>query len=223
VNPPFRRDTLVALPRQLLREGRWANARVYRVEVGQIEWVVKDFAPRPWIVRSTIGRLLIVRELRALARLHGLDGIAATAFRVDAHALAVLYLAGTPVNRAAAERLNGQYFAALESLFHAIHARGIVHLDTRGGGNMLITDDGRPALIDFQSALQIGLLPRRWQRWLADLDMTGVYKRWLKHDPESLGAARLELYQRMTRRRRLWVVRGYAGFAKSPPEMRDQS
>jgi serine/threonine protein kinase len=207
----------------MLRDGRWANARVYRVEVGHEVWVVKDFAPRNWLVRNTIGRLLIARELRALARLRGIDGVATTAFRVDAHALAVTYLAGVPMNRAAAERLNGRYFAALESLFDAMHARGIVHLDTRGGGNMLITDDGRPALIDFQSALQIGWMPRCWQRWLADLDMTGVYKRWLKHDPESLGAARLALYQRMTRRRRLWIARGYAGFAKSPPEMLDQS
>ena len=53
-----------------------------------------------------------------------------------------------------------------------------------------------------------------WRRWLDDLDMTGVYKKWLQHDPDTIGPVRRELYERMTRRRRLWIARGYAGATK---------
>jgi hypothetical protein len=45
--------------------------------------------------------------------------------------------------------------------------------------------------------------------------MTGVYKKWLQHAPDSIGYERRELYERMTRRRRLWIARGYAGAAKT--------
>jgi hypothetical protein len=82
---------------------------------------------------------------------------------------------------------------------------------------MLLRPDGRPALIDFQASLDTRWMPASWRRWLDDLDMTGVYKKWLQRDPDSMGSARRELYERMTRRRRLWIARGYAGAAKQKP------
>ena len=82
---------------------------------------------------------------------------------------------------------------------------------------MLRRPDGKPALIDFQASLGTRWMPRAWRRWLDDLDMTGVYKKWLQHDPDTMGASRRELYERMTRRRRLWIARGYAGATKQKP------
>jgi serine/threonine protein kinase len=34
-----------------------------------------------------------------------------------------------------------------------MHARGVVHLDLRHQGNVLVGDDGAPVLLDFGSAL----------------------------------------------------------------------
>lgn len=201
----------------MLRDGRWANAQVYRVDVGDRSWVVKDFSRRSAWVRHTIGRFLLRRELRALQRLAGIDGIPQHAFRIDADAIAAEYIAGDTLGHVAAGLMGTAFFVELERLLDAVHARGIVHLDTRGTGNMLRRPDGRPALIDFQASLDTRWMPASWRRWLDDLDMTGVYKKWRQHAPDTMGEERAALYERMTRRRRLWIARGYAGATKQKP------
>jgi hypothetical protein len=208
------RASLRAAPRQLLRDGRWANAQVYRVEAAGRSWVVKDFAPRAFWVRRTIGRFLLRRELAALRRLDGVDGVPQHAFRVDVDAIAAEFIPGVSLGSVRADDMDEAFFVALERLLNEVHGRGIVHLDTRGTGNMLQRPDGTPALIDFQASLDTRWMPGAWRRWLDDLDMTGVYKKWLQHDAATMGAARRELYDRMTRRRRLWIARGYAGANK---------
>ena len=55
----------------LLNAGKYGNANVYRLELGQTRLLVKEFYSRPWLVRCTFGRLLVAREARALAALAG--------------------------------------------------------------------------------------------------------------------------------------------------------
>jgi RIO1 family len=215
--PPFDRPTFDSAPRTLLRDGRWANARVQRAEIGGRLWVVKDFAPRNWWVRNSIGRLFVRRELATLRRLEGLDGVPPEAFRLDAHAIAFGYIEGETLGRVEPERQTAGYFIALEALLHAIHGRGVVHLDTRGTGNVLMRHDGTPALIDFQSALSTRWMPGSMRRFVEQIDLTGVYKKWLQRDPASMGPERIALNERMLRWRRFWVLRGYAGAAKTRP------
>ena len=78
----------------LMRDGRWANARVERVAIDGSEWTLKDFSSRPLAVRNTLGRFLLRRELSALRRLEGIRGVPTEAFRLDAHAIAARYLPG---------------------------------------------------------------------------------------------------------------------------------
>jgi len=211
---PFTRVQLLAAPCQVLREGRWANARVLRVTIDGAEWTVKDFSARPWWVRNLTGRWLLRRELRALQRLAGLDGVPAQAFRVDAFAIAARFVPGVTLDKAPREQMNEPFFLALETLFRQVHSRGLVHLDSRGSSNLLATPEGRPALIDFQAALRTALLPPPLRRLLEAIDMGGVYKNWLRHAPGSLDAGRRAEYERSTRLRRLWIGRGYFGVAK---------
>ncbi len=211
---PFTRAQLLAAPCQILREGRWANARVVKATIGGADWTVKDFGPRGWWVRNLFGRWLLRRELRALRQLAGVDGVPAQPFRLDAHAIAARYVPGVTLDRAPREQMNEAFFLALEALFRQVHARGLVHLDSRGSSNLLATPQGRPAVIDFQAALRTALLPPPLRRLLEAVDMGGVYKNWLRHAPESLDAGRRTLYERSTRLRRLWVGRGYFGVRK---------
>lgn len=211
---PFTRAQLQAAPSQVLREGRWANARVIKASVGGVDWTVKDFSSRSWWVRQLFGRWLLRRELRALHRLAGIDGVPAQAFRLDAHAIAARFVPGVTLDRAPREQLNEAFFLSLESLFRQVHARGLVHLDSRGSSNLLATPAGRPAVIDFQAALRTALLPPPLRRLLEAVDMGGVYKNWLRHAPESLDAGRRDFYERSTRLRRLWIGRGYFGVRK---------
>jgi hypothetical protein len=211
---PFTRAQLLAAPCQILREGRWANARVFKATIGGTEWTVKDFSSRSWGVRNLLGRWLLRRELRALQRLAGLDGVPAPAFRVDAFAIAARFVPGVTLDRAPREQMNEAFFLALESLFRQVHARGLVHLDSRGSSNLLATPQGTPAVIDFQAALRTALLPPPLRRALEAIDMGGVYKNWLRHAPHSLDAGRRAEYERSTRLRRLWIGRGYFGVRK---------
>lgn len=215
--PPFDRSIFEKSPRTLLRDGRWANARVERAEIGGRRWVVKDFGPRAWWVRNSIGRLFVRRELATLQRLQGIDGVPTAPFRVDAHAIAFGYIDGETLGKVGPERQTARYFMALESLLQNIHARGVVHLDTRGTGNVLMRTDATPALIDFQSAISTRWMPAAWRRFLEQIDLTGVYKKWLQRDPGSMGPERIALNDRMQRWRRFWVLRGYAGARKTHP------
>ena len=72
---------------------------------------------------------------------------------------------GTTLGQVPAEQMNNAFFIKLERLLDAVHARGIVHLDTRGTGNMLQRPDGRPALIAFQVSLGTHRMPASWQQF----------------------------------------------------------
>jgi hypothetical protein len=213
----FRRGDLTAAPRELLRDGRFANARVERVHIGGVDWIFKDFSSRAFIVRHTVGRFLLARELRALRRLDGIPGIPDRAFRVDAFAIAARFVPGRTLARVDGAHITTPYLVALEALLRQVHARGLVHLDTRGGGNLLMTPAGAPGIIDFQAALSTRWMPGALRRWFNDMDMSGVYKKWAQWQPETMGEVRRAEYERLTRWRRLWVFRGYLGARKKAP------
>jgi serine/threonine protein kinase len=211
---PFDRGRLAGAEHELLRDGRFANARVERVRIDGVDWIFKDFSTRSFVVRETVGRFLLGREVRALRRLEGLPGVPSQAFRIDAHAMAARFVPGRSLALLQDDAIDTDYLAALEALLQQVHARGIVHLDNRGGGNLLLQPDGRPGIIDFQAALSTRWMPAPLRRWFDALDMSGVYKKWQQWQPGTMGVERRASYERMTRWRRLWVLRGYFGLRK---------
>jgi hypothetical protein len=217
---PLTRAELGRSPGKVISPGRWANAILSVVQRGGEQWVVKDFRARPLLIRNTIGRFLVRRELRALRMLAGLNGVPADAFRIDAHALAYRFIPGAPLTGADEQRKNAEFFLSFERLLTEVHARGLVHLDVRNGRNVLITGSGQAALIDFQSHLGTAHLPRGLRGWMERFDMAGVYKHWDRHHPQSLGEARSALLAGMNRWRRLWPFRGYLGVRNSDPGAR---
>jgi len=214
------RDQLDRADGKVISPGRWANAVLRVFQRDGEQWIVKDFRARSFVVRNTIGRFLIRRETRALSKVAGLSGVPADAFRIDAHALAYRFIPGTPLDRVVEERKGPEFFLAFERLLGEVHSRGIVHLDVRNGRNVLITETGRAALIDFQSHLGTAHLPGALRRWMERFDMAGVYKHWERLHPQSLGETRIALLASMNRWRRLWPFRGYLGMRPSAPDTR---
>jgi len=211
---PFDRVRLATAGRELLRDGRFANARVERVHIDGVDWIFKDFSSRSWFVRQTVGRLLLGREVRALRRLEGIHGIPSKAFRVDAFAMAARFVPGRTLANLDAAQMDTPFLMALEALLQQVHARALVHLDTRGGGNLLRMPDGAPGIIDFQAALSTRWMPTGLRRWIEALDMSGVYKKWQRFQPETMGEERLASFERLSRWRRWWPFRGYLGLHK---------
>ena len=160
VLPSFSRADVDRAEKRLIRRGRWPKAELWRVQIAGDEWVVKDFRPRDVVTRNTIGLWLLGREWRALARVSGIPGTPPDAFRIDRHALAYRFIPGRPLAKVPFREQPKEYFEKLESLLEAVHARGVVHLDNRNCNNILMTDRGEPALVDFESNLATGRLPR---------------------------------------------------------------
>jgi hypothetical protein len=213
---PFGRAELEQGPRKRLSEGRWANAVVYRLESGGDSWVVKDFAPRSFLVRNLIGRLLVMREIGGLRKVAGIAGTPADAFRLDAYALAYRFVPGLSL-RFTKTALGADFFAGLERTIAEMHGRArIAHLDLRNGHNILVTDEGRPMLLDFQSYLGTRWLPPPLRRFVERIDLAAIYKHWAKRSRDTLGAERMAALERMNRLRPLWVLRGYIGSPRPP-------
>lgn len=210
----FTRPEFEALPRRLLRDGRSANACVWRVVAHGRFWTVKDFSRRSWFVRNFIAPMLIERELESLARLRGVDGVAQAAFRIDRYAVAMEYIEGTSISETDPRRVTPEYLRRLERLIKVIHRRGVVHLDIRGGGNVIVRPDDTPGLIDFQAAVFTEGLPRRVVRLLEAVDLSGAYKKWLCYQPEAMGEMRRTALRRINRIRRLWFLHGYLGIGR---------
>lgn len=126
-----------------------------------------------------IGRHLARREqraLRALAEGGAIDGVplplagdfggAAGAASADGRApdprdvTLRSWQAGAPLHRATA--LPEDFFDLLDELVARVHARGVCHNDLHKEQNIVVGDNGRPALIDFQLA---SVHPKRGRRF----------------------------------------------------------
>jgi RIO-like serine/threonine protein kinase len=103
-----------------------------------------------------VARRLLERERAALAHLDGLDGVPRIherGGRGDDGTEGVLertYVPGVPLSQAKA--LPENFFDELDALVEAVHARGVCHNDLHKEQNILVGEDGRPWLLDFQLA-----------------------------------------------------------------------
>jgi len=210
-----RRD-LEAGRREQLGEGRWANVVRCRIGDGDSVWVFKDFRPRSFLARNLLGRFLLAREIRGLTRVAGIETPPREALKVDAFSLAYPFLPGRSLREVHRVQLGADFFPALERTVQRMHARvGIVHLDLRNADNILVTEEGRPALLDFQSHLSTRWMPGPLRRFAQEVDFAAVYKHWAKLSPETLGAARAAQLARMNRLRPFWVLSGRVGTRRS--------
>lgn len=121
-----------------------------------------------------IARRLLARERRALRTLAGQRGVPQELESGDLSALPdgrgreprpaeVLlrsWLAGQPLHLAT--QLPRDYFDLLDALTLEVHRTGVCHNDLHKEQNILVGEDGRPALIDFQLASVHGSRGRSW-------------------------------------------------------------
>lgn len=112
--------------------------------------------PMAWL-----GRFLGQREMRLYACAQGLPGIPRLIGPVDGTGFLHVYVPGHPLRRR--EPVADHFFDQLTALVGALHERHIAYVDLNKRENILVGDDGRPALIDFQISLL--LPPVGWRGW----------------------------------------------------------
>ena len=150
-----------------------------------------------------LARKLARREQAALTKLDGLEGVARALDFPDYRAAASpehgapnpkdaslrSWIEGVPLY--ATQRLASNFFDLLEDLVEAMHARGVCHNDLHKEQNILVTEEGYPALLDFQLASIHADRGRRFQE-RAKEDLRHVQKHRRRYTRDGRGAPGME-------------------------------
>lgn len=131
---------------------RRADGRQVVLKIGRMADILGW--PARWL-----GRWLVQREGRIYQALAGVPNVPAFAGFWGENGFAHDYVPGHSLRHD--ERPGAEFIGALEALIAALHARDIAYVDLEKCANIIVGDDGRPHLIDFQIAWQ---LPGWWGR-----------------------------------------------------------
>lgn len=103
--------------------------------------------PTAWI-----GRFLAGREARIYETLSDVEGVPALVGRCGDTGFVHDFVPGHPLqrDRAPDEVVNELFFDRLETLLDRIHAKGLAYVDLEKCENIIVGEDGKPHLIDFQ-------------------------------------------------------------------------
>ena len=178
---------------------------------GEASRIVVKINRRGFPFRWT-GRKLQRREMRAYTKLQDLPNVPALLGPVGDTGFAHAYVAGEPLNKGAT--VPDTFFPELLALVGHLRDRGIAYVDTNKPENVLLGDDGRPHLIDFQISCDASAWWPRWvgQRVLASCyhgDIYHVLKLKRRFRPDQLtDADRKRLEQRG------WVIRTHRFLTK---------
>jgi serine/threonine protein kinase len=177
-----------------------------QVEVEGRSLMVKDVRKKSFLLRWTLGIWLIQKEWKIYSRLRGMKGIPQPIERIDRFAFAMEFIPGRPLLRG--EDLPSSFFSDLQEVLKEVHARGVVHLDLRHKGNILLSERGKLFLIDFNSSFAFGEKGffRRYLfpvlRWVDD---GGLLKLKERISPSLMTPEELAFLKRFNRLRKLWI------------------
>lgn len=172
------RSTLTQRKPAWTHEGRrFTQADVCGYEIEGRRFVVKDFRPRPWLVRWFLGRWVLRREWERLERLQGIRGIPRLLGWIDADAFAMEWIEGDRLPHRKHGSLDPVCFDRLAELVAAMHERGVSHGDLRRT-NVLLDAGQQPYLIDFATAALAGAggHKRSFFKRVCDVDRLTVLK-----------------------------------------------
>jgi hypothetical protein len=129
-----------------------------------------------------LGTFLANREATLYTLNQDLPGIPRFIGRVGDTGFMHAYVPGRPLGRR--DEVPATFFDELDALLRALHGRHVAYVDLNKRQNILLGDDGRPYLIDFQISLH--LPPRGWRglrpvRWLLARFQQGDRYHALKH------------------------------------------
>ncbi|MBA4187264.1 MAG: hypothetical protein C0467_04515 [Planctomycetaceae bacterium] len=151
---------------EIYKHDSWAATALYSSEQGQI--VCKFNRTQPILGLSTawLGRRLASREHRALTRLADLDtipkpmGAVYANGRLQRNAVSRRYIPGHPLMLN--ERVGPHFYPALRATLAEMQRRGIAYVDLHKRENVIVGDDGRPYLVDFQICFDVTHPRVRW-------------------------------------------------------------
>lgn len=154
-----------------------------------------------------VGEMMAAYEAAALRKAQGLKGVPDLRRSPGRTEVAHDFVPGQPLRRDT--RVDGEFFPALLELLSGLHSRGMAYVDLEKPENILAGDDGRPYLIDFQTAFYVPkkflgetALMRALRGWLQRGDLYHAMKHFRRVRGDLMTAEQVA-----ASRRRPWPVR----------------
>lgn len=177
------------------------------------------------IVKTAMGKGLLrkvrertlVREYHAYQRMEGLDGVPQCYGMIDGRYLVIEFIQGKPYREADFSD-RARWFEEFLAVLRSIHERGVSHGDLKSKSNIMVTDTGKPCVIDFGTAFvhKPGFHPVN--DWLFEHSKRMDINAWVKHkyhgryeniigdDLELLDYSWIEYFARRFNRRATGVI-----------------
>lgn len=190
----------------LIAHGARTKPDLFRLSFddGRLPLVLKTYALKHFLVRLTAGWFVTRREYRLLCHLKGLEGICQIAWPASRLGLFIEWIPGQPLSRFPNGLLPHDVFHQLSAIVTRMHQAGVVHLDIAHRGNIMVTPEGKPVIIDFQSGLYIKGWPSLVSCWLRRIDELTVIKWKEKHFRHLLTSEEREACRWRQKLRALW-------------------
>lgn len=133
----------------VMKEDRYARSTLLEGPRGR-RFVLKESVMRlaPGVRVPPLAALLARHEAGIFDRLAGIPGIPRLTGRPRPDAFLREFVEGETVRDT--ERVPDGFFASLEEVLRAVHARGVAYVDLAKEENVIVGADGRAWLIDFQ-------------------------------------------------------------------------
>lgn len=160
------REALAGLvPERRVRGRNVSKADVSLYRIAGRPLAVKDYGPRPFLARHTVGRFLVRRECRVYERMGSDEGLAPFVGRLGPFAFATVWVDAVPLADLTAASVSPEIFDELDAVLARLHGRGIAVADLHHR-DVLVAKDGHVYVVDFAAAFVLGSRPGALRRRL---------------------------------------------------------
>jgi hypothetical protein len=194
------------LLRQTFKHNSVSAVGLYEADGDRVVLKCYRRAPAVVVPMRWAGRLMATHEAAVLRRVQDVPGVPRLRGRYGSTGIVRDYVEGAPLTRDS--QVDEEFCSRLMAILEELHRRGIAYVDLEKAENILIGEDGRPHLIDFQVAFNVpdrylgGTFPMRWvRRHLQGADLYHARKH-MRH----LMRARLSRKKIQDLRGRPWIV-----------------
>ena len=137
----------------------------------------------------------------------GIKGTPRIYQKLDRYANVFEYVDARPIERGDHDILGDRFFEILTKRIERIHTRGIFHLDLSHKSNILISKEGEPVIVDFNSGFYVGngyIGRNLLSPLLKRIDYYGILKLKERVSPDTITPENKSYLKRFRLIRRLW-------------------